>query len=49
MAAPHNPALATTLMLNRSMIAISVDSFIRARYFQPIGAAEPRSRTEVVF
>jgi hypothetical protein len=38
-AAPHNPALATTLMLNRSTIAISVDSFIRAQTFpQSIGA-----------
>jgi hypothetical protein len=43
-AAPHNPALATTLMLNRSMIAISVDSFFRAQIFpQSIGAAEPHA------
>jgi hypothetical protein len=30
-AAPHNPALATILMLNRSKIAINVNSFIRAQ------------------
>jgi len=43
-AAPHNPALATTLMLNRSTIAISVDSFIRAQISpQSIGAAEPHA------
>jgi hypothetical protein len=46
MAAPHNPALAIILMLNRSKIAINVNSFIRAQI--STGAAEPRSRSEVV-
>jgi hypothetical protein len=37
-------------MLNRSTIAISVDSFIRVQIFsEPTGAAEPHSRTEAVF
>ena len=30
MAAAHNPALATTFMLNRSVIFINVNSLIRA-------------------
>jgi len=45
-AAPHNPALAIILMLNRSKIAINVNSFIRAQI--SAGTAEPCSRTDVV-
>jgi hypothetical protein len=49
-AAPHNPALATNLTLNRPKIVININSFIRAQIFpQSNAAAEPHSRTEVVF
>lgn len=48
-AAPHNPALATTLISSRSKIVITLNSSIRAQIFPKFdGAAEPHSRTEVV-
>jgi hypothetical protein len=33
-AAPHNPALATTLTLNRPKIVININSFFALRYIR---------------